>query len=309
MLFKKVPILTAAFAAVAVTSPGLIAASAAAPLLPGCHSIWIHGGPYSSGAIVSAPRAISTIDSSGVETTISITKNFKCLSGTASDALSHCPVIDPSDATHAATAWSDEGQCSPTIAASTPPLTDVWNGVGCPPTWSEGVLYNRGELAEIDGIVYQCSTKLFLNLWCGRSFSKPGDSSYWKTVWTVQGACNRGSPAAPYNFEESEYVGGCPEEFVKEKKYKEGDKVMADGFVYACREWPESELCKQDGYEPNGSYSHHAWNRLGHCNGKSFVKLVFNCLSHHFNIQKKSTSFVLMLVIVRDDCSKHLSCL
>jgi hypothetical protein len=89
-------------------------------------------------------------------------------------------------------------------------------------------------------------------------------------VWTLEGACVlEGSESTPaYKFEESEYVGGCPEEFVSGVKYEEGDKVSIDRVVYVCREWPRSEMCKQIGYEPDGSYSEQAWNRLGYCEGK-----------------------------------------
>jgi hypothetical protein len=255
MCFKSISL-----AVIAVTSLGSIAASAA-PLVQGCHPTWAHGGHYSSGSLVSASRSVWINDSSGSETTAYIRKNFKCLTGL-------CPVIDPSDAIHATSAWSDEGECFGSAAAPSPSPISLWNGVGCPPSWSEGALYSRGELAEVDGLVYKCTESQFENLFCGMSSFKPGDSSI-LMVWTLKGACVEGSESTPaYKFEESEYVGGCPEEFISGVKYEEGDIVSIGHVVYVCRDWPRSEMCKQIGYEPDGSYSEQAWNRLGYCEGK-----------------------------------------
>jgi hypothetical protein len=89
------------------------------------------------------------------------------------------------------------------------------------------------------------------------------------------------------------------------EEVKQEDTAMMDVVAYICRDWPESEfeLCKESGYEPNGSYSHHAWNcnQLGHCNSKSFIEFVFNGLSHLMNLRRNSTLFVLMPIP-----SKHL---
>ncbi|KAL3783281.1 hypothetical protein ACHAWO_005073 [Cyclotella atomus] len=249
-----------------------IAAVPAAAQQPGCHPTWIRGGPYTAGSLVSSDQIVTTANGE-TTTTRTVTKNFKCISGSDFDpSLSHCFTYDPSDSLTAAAAWSDEGVCTgtaPAPASTSSPTLSIWSGVGCPDSWDEGATYKSGELAEVDGVVYKCTYNPFDNFWCGRANYKPGDSLYWTKVWIVKGSC-RGtlSPTTSPVFETLAHVGGCPEEYaVDGVKYAEGDEVAIDGIVWQCREWPKSVWCNMKGYEPDGLYSKEAWILLGHCDG------------------------------------------
>eukprot|EP00956_Cyclotella_meneghiniana_P023975 scaffold47638_cov85-Cyclotella_meneghiniana.AAC.1 len=151
----------------------------------GCHPAWSSGSDYFTGSLVSATitetSTSTATDSTVTETTTSQTKNFKCTSG-SQPSLSHCPNYDPSNAVQQAAAWSDLGECSGTAATLTTPAPTTkpspsrWTNTGCPEAWTSGGSYEGGDLVELDGNVYSCSTATGANLWCGVAAYKPGDS-------------------------------------------------------------------------------------------------------------------------------------
>merc|ERR1739845_245592 len=53
--------------------------------------------------------------------------------------------------------------------------------------------------------------------------------------------------------------------------YEEGDTVSSQGLVFACKSWPYSMHCGQQGYgpllDPATDYWKDAWDLIGHCNG------------------------------------------
>ena len=234
----------------------------------GCYGPWKRGTEYVSGDIVSA--VVSLNATAGTTQT----KNFKCISGSQS-SLSHCPSYDPSNSQQASAAWSDQGVCSGPLVAPPPtpePTAASWSGKGCPEQWVDGASYEGGELAELNGLVYKCSTTPSVNTWCGHSNYKPGNSQYWASVWTLLGSCvGIIAPTSSPVFESLKNAGGCPNEYDSSSTYEEGDTVISDDIVYKCRSWPNSGWCNVDVYAPGGVYSEIAWTALGYCDGESFV--------------------------------------
>ncbi|KAL3790572.1 hypothetical protein HJC23_008778 [Cyclotella cryptica] len=230
----------------------------------GCYPTWTSGSAYSTGSLVSATRIVNATAGTSVK------KNFECTSG-SQPALSHCPNYDPSNAIQAAAAWKDLGECTGTAAAPTPsnkPTYAKWTGSGCPATWVDGFAYEGGDLAEVNGNVYKCSTTPFVNAWCGNPSYKPGDSTYWQQAWTLLGSCTGTmSPSKAPSFKTIKSAGGCPEPYAASTTYEAGDKVEANGLAYQCRSWPNSAWCSMNGYEPDGPNSKDAWTLLGYCAG------------------------------------------
>jgi hypothetical protein len=207
------------------------------------------------------------------ETTTSQTKNFKCTSG-SQPSLSHCPNYDPSNAVQQAAAWSDQGVCSGTAPAlttpapTTKPTPSRWTNTGCPEEWTSGGTYEGGDVVELDGNVYSCSTATGANLWCGLDVYKPGDSIHWEMAWKLLGSCTGTiRPTQAPAFTSLTDHNGCPVEFDASATYEAGDKVELNGLVYQCRTWPNSGWCSQTGYEPDGPNYKDAWTILGYCEG------------------------------------------
>jgi hypothetical protein len=250
------------FKSIALSSILIASADAA-----GCYPVWSSGGAYSSGSLVSATVALNATAGT------TQTKNFKCTSG-SQPSLSHCPNYDPSNSVQAAAAWSDQGVCSGSQPITTPsptnkPTHKAWSGAGCPKAWVSGASYESGELAEVDGVAYKCSTANFVNAWCGNSLYKPGDSLYWSQAWTLLGSCTGTiAPTSSPNYVSLKDAGGCPDAYATGTTYEEGDKVSVGGIAYKCRSWPNSAWCSMAGYEPDGVNSKDAWTRLGYCDGK-----------------------------------------
>ena len=258
----------------------------------GCYPTWRSGGDYSSGSFVSATVTTETTASDGTVTTKSKTKNFKCTSG-SQPSLSHCPTYDPAGINSGIT-WSDEGKCSGTQPLVTPaptpkPTHAAWAGTGCPKAWVSGGSYEGGELVEVDGVVYQCSTaqavntlSVEANTWCGSTNYKPGDSLYWEQAWTVLGSCDGTiAPTTSPNYQYLADHGGCPNDYASGTICEEGDKVTVGSIVYQCRPWPNSGWCKMDQYEPGGVNSNEAWTILGYCDGESssfFLTEAISCI-------------------------------
>jgi hypothetical protein len=251
-----------------------LAAAAVSPVAgAGCYPTWRSGGDYFSGSYVSATRTTTTTASDGTKTTTTVTKNFKCTSG-SQPSLSHCPTYDPSNANIAAAAWSDQGVCVGTQPLVTPaptpkPTFAQWSGVGCPKEWREGTSYAGGELAEVDGVAYECSDAFAVSTWCGQSTYKPGDSLYWQQAWKRLGSCDGTiAPTTSPMYVRIADAGGCPEEYSQGESYEEGDKVMKNNIVYKCRSWPNSGWCNNAAYEPGTDIAKDAWDLLGYCDGK-----------------------------------------
>ena len=122
----------------------------------------------------------------------------------------------------------------------------------------------------VDAVVYQCSTAHAVNLWCGSSNYKPGDSLYWEQAWTLLGSCGGTiSPTSSPNYQSLADHGGCPDDYASSMTYEEGDEVTVGSIVYMCRPWPNSEWCSMDQYEPGSVNSKEAWAILGYCEGKT----------------------------------------
>jgi hypothetical protein len=283
MLFKPLALAalshSAAYLAVSAAPPPTPSLSNAAPMPP-CAPAWTRNGDYVAGSFVSSTRTVQATDASGSETTV--TKNFKCISGSDTIAsLSHCSNYDPSNLIQAATTWSDEGICDvsappipPAPTLNLPPASTLWMREGCPKTWVEGSNYKSGELVEVDGFVYKCSSIIFVNTWCGKVDYMPGSGLYWSKAWTRQGSCiGELSPTASPVFEVLPDHQGCPEPFDPSiiTTYEANDKVSVateGGFsssVYQCSSDPHiSQWCKQ--FEP-GSDFNLGWTLIAHCDG------------------------------------------
>ena len=199
-------------------SIAIVAVTATKASAAGCYPSWTSGGAYSSGSLVSATRTYTTTNSDGDTVTTSVKKNFKCTVG-SQPSLSLCPQIDPSNT--AFDYWSDEGECSGTAPApatsapTTPPTFSRWEGTGCPDAWTSGKEYEGGDLAEVDGVVYKCSSAQFVSAWCGQENYKPGESQYWSSAWTRLGSCD-GTIAltASPDWVVLDDAGGCPDDFI-----------------------------------------------------------------------------------------------
>ncbi|KAL7515091.1 hypothetical protein ACHAXN_013049 [Cyclotella atomus] len=247
------------FESIALTSILIVSTEAA-----GCYPVWTSGSAYSSCCLVSATVVLDAT------TGTTQTKNFKCTSG-SQPSLSHCPKDDPSNSVQAAAAWSYQGECSGSQPIITPsptskPTYKAWTGAGCPKARVAGAFYEPGELAEVDGVAYKCSTANFVNAWCGNSSYKPGDSLFWEEAWTLLGSCTDTiAPTGSPNYVSLTDAGGCPDAYATGTTYEAGDKVSVGGILYQCRSWPNSAWCSV--VEPDGVFSEEALTRLGNCGG------------------------------------------
>ena len=162
------------------------------------------------------------------------------------------------------------------LVTQAPTPTAMWSGEGCPKAWVSNGSYKEGELAEVDGVVYQCSTS-HASVWCGNMNYKPGDSLYWEESWTVLGSCDGTiAPTTSPNYQSLAHYGGCPDEFVSGTAYEADDKVTVGSIVYQCRSWPSSAWCSM--YEPGSANSKEAWTIVGYCEGEMDIySLISNC--------------------------------
>lgn len=223
------------------------------------------------GSKVSQTVLISERDISGVLTTTSVVNNFVCSSGTLS-TLSHCSYYNPSDPNQPSAAWNDEGECIPSAASplvsrqmNTP--TPQWIGTGCPEDWVANMEIGPGDLVQCEGLVYKCSDSGFSSF-CSQSGFKPGDSLYWRQVWTLVGSCDSTiSPTTSPNFIKLAFAGGCPDEYQSGFDYDVGDIVSIHNIVYSCRTWPHTQYCRMQGFEPDGPHSEEGWQNMGYCDG------------------------------------------
>ncbi|KAL7511485.1 hypothetical protein ACHAXN_008773, partial [Cyclotella atomus] len=270
-----------------------LVASPAPALGIGCYSAWRQGAEYVSGDIVSAVVPLNATAGT------TQTKNFKCISG-SQPSLSHCPSYDPSNSQQASAAWSDKGVCSGPLITPPPtpkPTAARWSGKGCPKEWVDGASYEGGEIAEVNGLVYKCSTAQASNTWCGHSNYKPGDSQYWASVWTLLGSCDGTiAPTSSPVFKFLTNAGGCPDEYDSSATYEEDEIVIMDNIMYKCRSWPNSGWCNVDVYAPGGVYSEIAWAALGYCDGtiSPTTAPAFSALKDHNgcpNVYDKSRNY------------------
>mmetsp|Transcript_20788 Transcript_20788/g.44973 ORF Transcript_20788/g.44973 Transcript_20788/m.44973 type:complete len:597 (-) Transcript_20788:139-1929(-) len=243
--------------------------------LDGCYSTWSSGGNYNIGSKTSATVAVTTGAGTDNEVTTNVKKNYECISGVAGyTGLSHCPNYDPASA-QSSTAWKFLADCDGTAPApatsapTTAPTHPQWAGAGCPDDWVDGGDYQPGEKAAINGVAYKCSDVTAVNLWCGNSLYKPGDSLYWENAWTLLGSCDGTiAPTASPNWSIGAWDGaGCPEEYDGNQEYEAGDRIAVNGVVLQCKAWPNSAFCGRTGYEPLGPNSNSAWTILGTCTG------------------------------------------
>lgn len=247
----------------------LSALSALAQSVPGCAPRWQRGNPYTRDSLVSS---VDVVDRAGTETVV--TKNYKCISGSDLEpTLSHCSTYDPSNLLQASVAWTDNGVCDENAPAPASPTSALWSGVGCPKSWTEGASYKAGELAEVDGAVFKCSTILFVNAWCGTRDYKPGAGLFWTNAWTRLGSCDGGTmnPTLSPVFQVLTNHEGCPKTFDSSfSHYEANDKVSvpvtdAVSVVYKCSsDLHESRWCNQ--FEPGSSYNL-GWELVGYCDG------------------------------------------
>ena len=247
-----------------ITINALIISSTSAA---GCYPVWSPGLAYSSGSLVSAIRVLNTTAG------MTVKKNFECTSGSL-PVLSHCPNYDPSNEVQAAAAWKDLGECTGTAAMPVPtnkPTYAKWTGSGCPTSWVAGRSYEGGDLAEVDGNVYKCSTAPFVNYWCGNVSFKPGDSTYWQEAWTLLGSCiGTLAPSKSPSYVALKTFGGCPAIYNDGTSYEAGDKVtfeVSTGtlLVYECQAFPNNGYCNL--FEP-GHWSKLGWTLKGYCDGQ-----------------------------------------
>ena len=150
--------------------------------------------------------------------------------------------------------WTLEGSCAGTLSPSATVVPDAGGSVGgWPGGWEERDAadpYAPGERVSNAGLVYECNAAP-LNLHCGQGGYEPGASLYWAQAWTLVGSCSGTiAPTSSPSFDPANSVGGCPGAWeVRDptNPYEEGDKVAANGVVYACKGWPLGLHCGQDG--------------------------------------------------------------
>jgi hypothetical protein len=255
----------------------LLTGSATAQTLPGCYPTWTGQSTLNKGSKVSATITTTTTNSAGDEVTTSVKKNFECTSGDGVNSVTtHCPNYDPKNTAQQTAAWEViDAECDgaapapATPAPTTSPTHPEWAGAGCPDDWVSGGDYEPGELAAVDGVTYRCSTAQAVNLWCGNSLYKPGDSLYWESAWTLLGSCDGTiAPTASPSWGIGAWDGaGCPEEYDGNQEYEAGDRIAVNGVALQCKAWPNSAFCGRTGYEPLGPNSDSAWTILGTCTG------------------------------------------
>jgi len=145
-------------------------------------------------------------------------------------------------------AWTLLGSCdsstpyiSPTTSpTSAAPTFAVWSGTGCPREFDSSLLtpYELGDVVTYDtndgqgSLVYECISNVIGR--CYQGGYTPGEP-FVNEAWSVLGTCTgtltpTTSPTetilAPWT------LGGCPESFVSQTMYKEGDVVEDNGKVY-----------------------------------------------------------------------------
>jgi len=168
--------------------------------------------------------------------------------------------------------WTFLGSCSGTVSPTTSPnfslLTDQ---NGCPNTWTVATKYEEGDKVVKGGIVYQCVAKPN-NLFCGHAGYEPAaddGTMAWKTAWTAVGYCSGTiSPTVAPSFDSANSVGGCPDIWVKDTEYEEGDLVAVTvstsperKFAFKCKAWPFSGFCKQ--FSPTEFGGDQGWAKKG----------------------------------------------
>lgn len=172
----------------------------------------------------------------------------------------------------------------PSAAVTNKPTYKTWSGSGCPDAWIEGY-YQGGDLAEVDGVAYKCSSAIGANVWCGQLVYKPGVSIYWKVAWDVLGSCaGTISPTGSPAYVSLTDAGGCPDNFDNGMIYGEGDRVTVNGIVFQCRSWPNSVWCSMPTYEPDGVNSREAWLLMGWCKGELAVDSLITNLQTRLKI-------------------------
>mmetsp|Transcript_3382 Transcript_3382/g.6143 ORF Transcript_3382/g.6143 Transcript_3382/m.6143 type:complete len:657 (+) Transcript_3382:92-2062(+) len=257
----------------------------------GCYSTYINGGSYSAGSQVSATKVTETTtttactvgdtgcDADGYEretTTTSETNNYECTEGAWCSQSAYTPI-----GIYSGSAWTKESaECVGTATPATASIPTAWTGGGCPKAYSGGTEYDADDVVSVAktgySMVYQCAAKP-TNQFCGMDGYSPGTDQYWDDAWSELGSCTGTiAPTDSPSFNVLTDEGGCPGEYDAAVEYEEGDKVSKMGLVYQCKSWPQSQHCKQDGYEPGTSidggakkleYWKDAWLVVGYCSG------------------------------------------
>ena len=150
----------------------------------------------------------------------------------------------------------------PTEPETTTPPTEaeaeLWSRGGCPDTYDSLATYFGGDVAEANGLVYQC-VEWPLSLYCSMTDFVPGSAaSSSMGVWVALGGCEGilAEGELP-KYDGLEDVGGCPEDFAEDADYGPGDRVAVDGLVYRCMDdMPvPSAHCTSLTYEPGSECS------------------------------------------------------
>lgn len=231
----------------------------------GCQPVW-QEVDYEVGDMVSA---FATIETGNVST--SDTYNFEC-----SREAPFCGQRNPADPIHGSTVWTMENvACSgtaPTLAPTTVPIPAPWSGTGCPAPYASGTDYDEESLVSVDmgafSLVYRCREGP-IHLFCPMVGFEPGTGPDYMLAWVELGSCTgtmmpTGSPINVMLVD----VGGCPESYIANSDYEEGDMVENVGLAYRCKDSPAGLNCPQAGYEPGtGVAWENAWSVLGHCEG------------------------------------------
>jgi len=175
-------------------------------------------------------------------------------------------------------AWSILGYCSGTITPTTAPaFVSLPDMGGCPENWSPQS-YGEGDRVSSMNLVLECNSWP-LSLHCGQIGYEPhtdlATPGAWKIAWTVLGFCEGTiEPTGAPNFDPTNNVGPCPEEWVagSTTKYEEGDIVSVitstnpiRKAAFKCREWPLSRFCGQ--FSPANFGGNLGWIFVGSCDG------------------------------------------
>ncbi len=126
----------------------------------------------------------------------------------------------------------------------------------CGPPFDLKATYSKYEVVSKDGLNFSCE----LPSWCGMPNFEPLDGKFWKAVWVLEGPCsdatqsevndnelsngnapedstsNFDSQQSTQEFKNKEHE--CPEAWILDNDYVEGDLVESQSQIYSCKPFP-----------------------------------------------------------------------
>lgn len=134
----------------------------------------------------------------------------------------------------------------------------------CGPPFDSKATYSKFEVVSKEEMNFSCS----LPSWCGMPNFEPLDGKFWKVVWNLEGPCSDSRKSEMNKNDESEDLVSsenlpvdslsnfesqqskekfknneskeieCPEPWILDNDYEEGDLVEAQSQIYSCKPFP-----------------------------------------------------------------------